>query len=108
MKSFTWHSFWKIGVMNETYPGKSFIDKIAQFIFKLELIEDEYWWWFCSRHGNRRNQDCDMLTNHVEIDFIDFDHLIFSFLEPSELPFSIKSKCVSAYFDVFKKQYMPD
>jgi|GEM_PF-4993523 hypothetical protein len=83
------------------YPGQQFINLISDFIDELEAIQTEYWWWFKSRYGNHEKTGDDMISNHVILDYKDFDHLIFKFVECSDLPDSIRMKCIYAYIKVF-------
>lgn len=83
------------------YPGQQFINLISDFIDELEAIQDEYWWWFRSRHGNSNRTTNDLISNHVILDYSGFDRLIFKFADNSDMPDSIKMRCIYAYVKIF-------
>ena len=85
------------------YPGQQFINQVSNFIDELEAIQTENWWWFKSRRGDHTSDD--LISNHVVIDYISFDHLFFKFTENSDLPDSIRLQCAKAYEKVFGISY---
>nr|WP_294941617.1 hypothetical protein [uncultured Mucilaginibacter sp.] len=85
------------------YPGQQFISQVSNFIDELEIIQNENWWWFKSRLSDGNHNLDDLISNHVVIDYTGFDHLFFKFTDNSDLPDSIKTKCIEAYENVFGK-----
>jgi hypothetical protein len=85
--------------MNKNY--NLFISQLNIFFSLLLKIQEEHWYWFNSRHGVYKSQEHDLITNHIELTFIDSKTVVFKIQENSEMPHDIREQCMLAYEWIF-------